>query len=57
VQQRVIHLTMLLPVIALVLLSVLIGLGAESVFTLTQHAAEQLLDPTEYVTRVLGDAP
>jgi multicomponent Na+:H+ antiporter subunit D len=57
VQQRVIHLTMLLPVVALVLLSVLIGLGAESVFTLTQHAAEQLLDPTEYITRVLEDAP
>ena len=56
-QQRAVHLTMLLPVVGLVLLSVLIGLGAESVFTLTQRAAEQLLDPTEYVARVLGGTP
>ena len=57
VHGRVIPWTMLLPVVGLVILSVLIGLGAEWVFTLAMRVAEQLLDPTEYVAHVLRGAP
>lgn len=56
-QQRTVPRTMLLPVVALVLLCVVIGVGAEWVFTLAQLVAQQLLDPTEYVARVLGGTP
>jgi len=39
----------LAPIVALTALVVAIGLLAESVFTLATRAAEQLLDPTEYI--------
>jgi multicomponent Na+:H+ antiporter subunit D len=53
-QKQAIPKTMLLPIAGLVMLIVLIGVGAEPVFALATRAAEQLLDPTEYIGRVLG---
>jgi multicomponent Na+:H+ antiporter subunit D len=44
----------LLPVAALAVLAVLIGLVAEPLFDLSTRAAEQLLNPAGYVETVLG---
>jgi multicomponent Na+:H+ antiporter subunit D len=41
--------------ILLALLTVLIGLYAEPVFELATRAAEQLLNPAEYIYAVLGE--
>jgi multicomponent Na+:H+ antiporter subunit D len=46
---------MLAPVIGLALLTVVLGIGAEPVFTLASRAAEQLLNPDGYIVRVLGE--
>jgi len=46
---------LLLPVILLALLTLSIGLGAESLLSLASKAAEQLMDPAEYISRVLGE--
>jgi multicomponent Na+:H+ antiporter subunit D len=48
---------LLAPIIALALVTVLMGVGAEWVFSITDAAARQLLDPTEYVNAVLGVQP
>jgi multicomponent Na+:H+ antiporter subunit D len=45
---------MLTPIAALTLTTVLIGVVAEPVFTMSQRAADQLLDPTGYIEAVLG---
>ena len=45
---------MLAPIVALALITVAIGLGAEPVFQLTQRAAAQLMEPARYVEAVLG---
>jgi len=45
---------MLMPIGLLALLSIGLGLGAESVYALTWRAAEQLLNPTVYMAAVLG---
>jgi multicomponent Na+:H+ antiporter subunit D len=45
---------MLLPIAVLAAMTVLIGLGAEPVFQLSLRAAEQLLDPAEYIRAVLN---
>lgn len=44
----------LLPLAALVALTVAMGIGAQCVFELTDHAAAQLLDPAAYIDAVLG---
>ncbi len=44
-------------VTGLALITVAIGLGAQPVLVLSQAAAEQLLDPSLYITAVLGEAP
>ena len=44
-----------LPVILLALLTLTIGLGAESLLSLASKAAEQLMVPAEYISRVLGE--
>ena len=49
------NMLLFLPVGALVGLTVLLGLFAEPVFSLTQLAAEQLLNPEPYIQAVLGD--
>ena len=43
-----------IPIICLALLSVIMGILAEPFLALTHRAAEQLLDPTEYIHCVLG---
>ena len=43
---------MMLPIISLALLTVLIGIFAEPVFQLSQRAADQLLNPAEYIAAV-----
>ncbi len=43
-----------LPAAALALISVVLGLGAEGLFALSTRAAEGLLDPSGYVTAVMG---
>jgi multicomponent Na+:H+ antiporter subunit D len=46
--------SMIVPVAVLTLLLVLVGVGAGAVYELAAHAADQLLNPTEYISRVLG---
>ncbi|MDP1571105.1 MAG: Na+/H+ antiporter subunit D [Vicinamibacterales bacterium] len=48
---------LLLPVAALALLTVVLGLGVEPVLALSLRAAEQLLNPAEYIRVVLGGRP
>ena len=48
---------LLIPIMSLASLTVLIGLLAEPVFTLSSQAAEQLLSTGEYVSAVLGGIP
>lgn len=48
---------LLTPIIALALVTVLMGVGAEWVFSITDTAARQLLDPTEYINAMLGAQP
>jgi multicomponent Na+:H+ antiporter subunit D len=45
---------LILPIVALAALIVVIGLWAEPMFALSTQAAEQLLNPTEYIQTVLG---
>jgi multicomponent Na+:H+ antiporter subunit D len=45
------------PIVVLVVLTVGIGLAAEPTFVLALRAAEQLLDPGQYVQAVLGARP
>jgi multicomponent Na+:H+ antiporter subunit D len=44
----------ILPITVLAIVTILIGLSAESVYTLAQATADQLLDPTLYISAVLG---
>jgi multicomponent Na+:H+ antiporter subunit D len=46
---------LLTPVAVLALTAVLMGILAEPVLALVTRAANQLLDPAEYITRVLGN--
>ena len=41
----------------LALVTVLMGLAAEPFFALATRAAEQLLDPSEYIHAVFGGKP
>jgi len=47
---------LMVPIVFLAALIVVIGLWAEPVFLLSSQAAEQLLNPTEYIRAVLGGA-
>lgn len=47
----------LAPIAIMSLATVLLGLAAEPVLTLSHRAAEQLLDPSAYITAVLGPNP
>jgi multicomponent Na+:H+ antiporter subunit D len=44
---------LILPIAALALITVVIGLAAEPLFTLAMRAAEQLLNPADYIQAVL----
>ena len=46
--------TLLAPIILLAVLTVIVGLVAEPVFALATRAAQQLMNPTEYIQAVLG---
>jgi multicomponent Na+:H+ antiporter subunit D len=46
-----------IPVIVLTFLTVAIGVGAESIYSLAHEAARQLIDPSLYMRAVLGDKP
>jgi multicomponent Na+:H+ antiporter subunit D len=46
-----------LPVVGLVILSVVLGLGAEAVLPLATRVADQLLHPVDYIQTVLGRTP
>ena len=46
---------LLVPVTVLALMAVLMGVLAEPMLALVTRAAAQLLDPTEYINRVLGN--
>lgn len=48
---------MLLPVVALALITVCIGFGCGPVFELADRAAEQLMNPDGYIRAVLGGSP
>ena len=45
--------SLMLPVVLLAAITIAIGLAAEPVFRLASRAAEQLLDPTEYIRATL----
>ncbi len=45
------------PIVLLVFLTVLMGLAAEPFFALATRAAEQLIDPSEYIHAVFGGKP
>jgi multicomponent Na+:H+ antiporter subunit D len=44
---------LVLPIISLAAVTISIGLAVEPIFLLASRAAEQLMDPTEYIQRVL----
>jgi formate hydrogenlyase subunit 3/multisubunit Na+/H+ antiporter MnhD subunit len=41
-------------VITLAVITVLLGLAANPVFNLVQEAAKQLLEPSDYISAVMG---
>jgi multicomponent Na+:H+ antiporter subunit D len=45
---------MLSPIIILALITIVIGLNAEPFFNIANNAAAQLLNPSEYISKVLG---
>ena len=45
---------LILPIASLALMTILIGLAAEPVYVLASRAAQQLIDPAEYIQAVLG---
>ena len=49
------HWSLFAPTLCLATITVVIGLYAQPLFTLSEAAAEQLLDPTQYTSAVLGD--
>lgn len=49
--------TEILPIVLLAALTVVIGLAAEPIFVVATRAAEQLLNPSEYIQAVLGGLP
>jgi multicomponent Na+:H+ antiporter subunit D len=51
------QMTLVWPAAALAVTTVLIGLGVEPVFTLSQRAADQLLNPAAYITAVMEARP
>jgi multicomponent Na+:H+ antiporter subunit D len=46
--------TMFVPVVAMALITLLLGFFAQPFFALAELAAEQLLDPGQYIEAVMG---
>ena len=42
------------PIIVLALITIVIGFNAEPFFNIANNAASQLLNPNEYISKVLG---
>jgi multicomponent Na+:H+ antiporter subunit D len=55
VRPQRIPVSMIVPVVVLTLLLVLVGVGAGAVYEIAAHAADQLLNPAEYINRVLDN--
>jgi multicomponent Na+:H+ antiporter subunit D len=53
-ESRVSRFLVILPIVALALATLLIGLAAEPLYILASRAAEQLMNPAEYIQAVLG---
>jgi multicomponent Na+:H+ antiporter subunit D len=53
-EPRVSHWLLVLPIAALALITILIGVAAEPLYVLASRAAQQLIDPAEYIQAVLG---
>ena len=51
------RMALMLPIVALAALTCIIGLFPESFVLFAERAAAQLLDPTDYLTTVLGVQP
>ncbi|MCS6962801.1 Na+/H+ antiporter subunit D [Thermoflexus sp.] len=49
------QLALFLPVLGLAAITLWIGLMPEPLFSLSEQAAQQLVDPTEYIRRTLGE--
>jgi multicomponent Na+:H+ antiporter subunit D len=56
-ESRAARLFLLLPMASLALATILIGIGAGPLYTLAYRAAEQLMNPAEYIEAVLGRRP
>ncbi|TVQ97862.1 MAG: Na+/H+ antiporter subunit D [Deltaproteobacteria bacterium] len=57
IQKKKVPLTMMIPVAALTLMTIAIGLFAEPVIEIAMTAAEELLEPERYIHAVLEAAP
>ncbi|MGH7930814.1 MAG: Na+/H+ antiporter subunit D, partial [Candidatus Binatia bacterium] len=53
-ESRASRLLVILPIASLALATILIGLAAEPLYLLATRAAEQLMNPAEYIQAVLG---
>jgi multicomponent Na+:H+ antiporter subunit D len=53
-ESRASRLLLVLPIASLALATILIGLAAEPLYLLASRAAEQLMNPAEYIDAVLG---
>ena len=51
------YLLLIAPICMLAIMTITIGLGAEWFFGVAKQAAEQLLDPTDYINAVFGVKP
>jgi multicomponent Na+:H+ antiporter subunit D len=45
---------LVVPIVVMALMTVILGIAAEPVFSLSLQAAEQLADPLGYISAVLG---
>lgn len=53
-ESRASRFLVILPIASLALATLLIGLAAEPLYLLASRAAEQLMNPVEYIDAVLG---
>ncbi|MGR3318208.1 MAG: Na+/H+ antiporter subunit D [Candidatus Anammoxibacter sp.] len=51
------YILLIAPICMLAIMTITIGLGAEWFFGVAKQAAEQLLDPTDYINAVFGGKP
>ena len=53
-ESRVSRCLVMLPIASLALITILIGVAAQPLYGLASRAAQQLIDPAEYIQAVLG---